>query len=302
MKYETAETIARNSIRIGLGGVVVGLLSVLLLACGDGESSVEPTELLVSTESHLPEPQTALDLAPGGLADSGSPVITAGPGGKIVVLVIGMSNARIEGSHWSKIFRHRTWGAEIAENVELVNCAQGGRAVAEWLGTPSLWDDCREDVQASGWNLADVRVIWSKVAHREPTTWQDLAVDVGLLTERMETEFPSLQAVYHSSRIYGGYVTERFQETRGEPVSFEGGLAVNAAVEAWTGGVWMGWGPYLWADGPIPNGSGLIWLPEDFRDRPPECENCDYHPSNSGAKKVAFALHDFFLGTDWYGS
>lgn len=47
------------------------------------------------------------------------------------------------------------------------------------------------------------------------------------------------------------------------------------------------WGPYMWANGPEPNGDGLVWLPEDF--------GADgTHPSETGALKVAQLLEDFF--------
>ena len=41
------------------------------------------------------------------------------------------------------------------------------------------------------------------------------------------------------------------------------------------------WGPYLWADGEVPNSLGTRWCACDF-------ENCnDAHPSASGEQKVA---------------
>ena len=61
--------------------------------------------------------------------------------------------------------------------------------------------------------------------------------------------------------------------------------AVNAPVALW--------GPYLWGDGVTPRKSdGLVWKREDLRED-------GTHPSDSGRKKVADLLTNFFH-TDAY--
>ena len=53
------------------------------------------------------------------------------------------------------------------------------------------------------------------------------------------------------------------------------------------GSVWVGWGPYLWTDGPRGRADGLFWMPEDVQ---PD----GTHPSPAGARKVAYLLLNFF--------
>jgi hypothetical protein len=58
------------------------------------------------------------------------------------------------------------------------------------------------------------------------------------------------------------------------------------------------WGPYLWADGTIPRkGDGLIWERNDLAED-------GVHPSESGRRKVADMLLNFFktdsLAATWF--
>jgi lysophospholipase L1-like esterase len=81
-------------------------------------------------------------------------------------------------------------------------------------------------------------------------------------------------------------------------MNYEGGFAINTVIGMQKrgelpGAPWIGWGPYLWADGAEPNASGIAWLPADF--------NSDMvHPSTSGRTKVAEALHAHFMQFEWY--
>jgi len=242
----------------------------------------------------------------GGLVDNGVPTVTA-TNGRIVVIAISMSNGNLEFGRFIDLYAN---DPEVSEAVALVNCARGGNALERWLEKQSLWDDCKDKVVAAGFTLDQIKVVWAKDADQftdhgrtlpDPAAdYFDLVTNISGLSERIGEEFPSVQAVFHSSRIYAGYVSPARQAARGEPISYEGGLAVNAAIERWKAGElpdapWIGWGPYLWANATTPNASGLVWLPEDFRDG-----GVDPHPSDAGQTKVADALHAFFMRFDWY--
>ena len=132
--------------------------------------------------------------------------------------------------------------------------------------------------------------------------YYDLTDNIGQLMQRIHTEFPSVQAVFNSSRIYGGYVVEEKQGARGEPISYEGGFATNTVIEQFQQGQlpnappWIGWGPYIWANGLTPNASGIFWERADFQGT----NGDNQHPGELGSTKVANALHEFFMQFDWY--
>ena len=113
--------------------------------------------------------------------------------------------------------------------------------------------------------------------------------------DRVRIKFPSVQAVYTSSRSYGG-----FAETagRGEPLSYEEGHALNAwlAEHQVVNGVWYGWGPYLWApacDSGTTNGSGVCHVRTDY-------VSDGVHPADAGRAKIAGLIHERFTRDAWY--
>lgn len=110
-------------------------------------------------------------------------------------------------------------------------------------------------------------------------------------------EFPAVQAVYTSSRSYGGYAEN---SGRGEPLSYEEGHALNRWLEEHPSvdGVWYGWGGYLWAPAcltGVTNGSGVCYDREDY-------VGDGVHPSASGEAKISRVLHERFRQHDWYRS
>jgi hypothetical protein len=84
--------------------------------------------------------------------------------------------------------------------------------------------------------------------------------------------------IYTSSRIYAGYATTSLNP---EPYAYQSAFAVKWLIQEARHTIrgrpesqpWLGWGPYLWADGLEPRGT---------------------HPSTSGRQKVAQMLLDFF--------
>ena len=247
------------------------------------------------------------------LVDNGAPVVTP-VDGVIGLVCIGMSNGLRECDD----FQHRVrtdYAGKVNPAVRVVNCAVGGHAIEKWIDPTDddvLWDRCIEQqLPAAGVRLDQVRVIWHKAADQFTTTAGGAALPVypeagsdyaafvlhlSQFAARVKPHFPAVQAVYTSSRSYGGYAGNG--ASRGEPLSYEEGHALNGwlAAHAAVDGVWYGWGAYLWApacSNGVTNGSGVCYDRGDY-------VNDGVHPSDSGQAKVSAMLHARFRRESWY--
>lgn len=248
---------------------------------------------------------------PLALTANSEPVVTPA-GGVIGVVCIGMSNAETECRRFIRRVDQGVFQG-IASEVRFVNCAVPGFAIERWndpAWDAESWETCVNlRLPERGVTPDQVRVIWHKAADINVTVngallppYPDPESDyfnfIGNLTVfagRLSQKFPSVQAVYTTSRSYAGFSTT---PDRGDPLSYEQGHALNR----WLGdfpdfnGVWYGWGPYIWAPDcatGTTSGSGLCYVRADFLAD-------GYHPSTSGADKVGDLLHARFSQHDWY--
>ncbi len=246
--------------------------------------------------------------------------------GRIVLLSIGMSHATQEFCSANGLQPCNPWtfiGQALVDSdvshttLALVNGARSGQTAIKWsIPTAENFDRVRDvDLAAQGLTEAQVQAVWLKEADARPTSSlpnadadaYTLETLLGDVIRSAKTRYPNLQCVFVTSRSYAGYA---ISDLNPEPYAYESGFAVKWIVQAQidqmanggvivdpragdldydTGAPWIGWGPYLWADGTVPRGSdGLIWLPEDFQ--PDDLT----HPSTLGETKVGNMLLAFF--------
>ena len=248
------------------------------------------------------------------------------PSGKIVLLSIGMSNTTQEfcagGSTttgctaWSFMGQAAADPTVDATTLAIVNGARGGQDAQTWdAATDANYDSVRLNrLGPLGLTEQQVQVAWVKQADAGP---QDslassqanaylLETYLGDIVRALKIRYPNLRLVFLSSRIYAGYATTTLNP---EPYAYESGFAVKWLIQAQsdqmanggtatdlragdlnydTGAPWIGWGPYLWANGTTPRQSdGLTWAPGDFAAD-------GTHPSTSGQQKVGTLLLAFF--------
>ena len=261
------------------------------------------------------------------------PLDTAGspsPGGKLVLLSLGMSNTTQEFcsgsstpnacSSWSFMGQAAADTAVNHATLTIVNGARGGQDAGTWTSaTAANYDSVRLNRLAPlGLTERQVQVVWLKEADAGPTRSLPAAqADAYVLETRLaaiaralESRYPNLKQVFLSSRIYAGFATTGLNP---EPYAYESGFSMKWLVEAQIrqmqgGGAtpdsvagdlnydgvapWLAWGPYLWADGLNPRADGLTWSPADFA-------SDGTHPSQSGQTKVATMLLAFFKASPY---
>ena len=220
--------------------------------------------------------------------------------GIIGFVALSMSNATQEFSH----FKRMADASPLKHpRVAIVDCAQGGQAMAEWASPGArTWQVARERLSAAGVAPAQVQVAWVKLANKSPTGslqehGRKLERDTLALLQNARMLFPNLRVVYLGSRTYGGYATGGLNP---EPYAFESAFAARWLIErqmqgdpelALTRAPLLLWGPYLWAEGTRGrNVDGLVWVRGDF-------VADGVHPSPTGRQKVAELLMNF-LTTD----
>jgi hypothetical protein len=233
--------------------------------------------------------------------------------GTIGFVSISMSNATMEFSLFKQLADRDD---RKSPHVLIVDCAQGGQAMAQWVDpNAGAWMEADRRLAAAKLAPKQVQVAWIKLANVRPTGdlgehGRKLYDDTLAVLQNAKRRFPNLRIAYLGSRIYGGYSNGPLNP---EPYAFEGALVVRWLIRDQVKGTGplrsddaaapapvplLLWGPYLWADGTTPRRpDGLTWERTDFVDDA-------VHPSESGRRKVADMLLRFFttdaLANNWF--
>lgn len=223
--------------------------------------------------------------------------------GRIVLVAISMSNATQEFSRFKQIADK---DAQRSPLVTIVDCAQGGQAMAEWTSPNAApWAEAERRLAQAQVTPRQVQVAWIKLANKGPRGdlaehGRKLKEDTLKVLQNARARFPNLRMAFLGSRIYGGYAASALNP---EPYAYEGAFAARWLIldqlagkpelnpDPARGAVkapLLLWGPYLWADGLTPRkADGLVW---ERKDLGPD----GTHPSDSGRSKVAGLLLNFF--------
>lgn len=306
--------------RLAMSGCIAASV-VVLAACSNGEQVTAQRQELdtrtpwpINAGGFGPDAPTTYKGLPLQLIERASPTVTA-VDGWIGVVCVGMSNANQECSRLiAATDPGGPWNAELSPAVRLVNCAVGGHAIERW-NDPAydavLWRDCIErKIPARGLRPNQVRVVLHKAANQfglgpggialphYPDPASNFAAfyrNLGSFAARIKVQFPSVQAVYTSSRTFGGFTA---RPERGEPQSYEEGHALNQwlAQHARLDDVWYGWWGYLWAPACGQGASSALGVCFDRSDFVDDA----VHPTPAGEIKLARIQHDRLRREAWY--
>jgi hypothetical protein len=256
------------------------------------------------------EPPAALRASAGTAIASIQPLDAEGNpavDGKIVLISISMSNATQEFATFKQMAHS---DPRKAASLTIVDCAQGGQAMAEWAPEDAgPWREALSRLDQAGVSPRQVQVAWIKLANKNPRgTMQEhlekLETDTTKVLQNAKARFPNLRIAYLGSRIWGGNATGSLNP---EPYAYEGAFAVRHLIQRQMAGVeslaagkapLLLWGPYLWAEGEKGRQlDGLKYIKADFA-------NDGVHPAPSGREKVARLLLEFFandpLAKGWF--
>ena len=219
--------------------------------------------------------------------------------GKIVLVSISMSNATMEFSTFKRI---ADADERKSDKLTIVDCAQGGQAMAEWVdpdGRP--WQEAMNRITNAKVKPEQVQVAWVKLANKGPggsmkEHLTKLEADTTKVLQNANSKFPNLRIAYLGSRIWAGNATGGLNP---EPYAYESAFGVRHLIQQQMKGEptlaegkvpLLLWGPYLWAAGTKGRKlDALKWEPEDFT-------GDGVHPSETGREKVAQQLLEFFAG------
>jgi hypothetical protein len=224
-----------------------------------------------------------------------------------------MSNATQEFSRFKQL---ADADPEKSRKLTIVDCAQGGQAMAEWADPQAgAWKEALRRLDAARVTPLQVQTAWIKLANKGPRgALEDharkLQQDTRAVVQEAKRRFPNLQIAYLSSRIYGGYATNALNP---EPYAFESAFAVRWLIQDQMAGKpelnfapedgpvkapVLLWGPYLWADGTTPRAADKLTYTRD------DLARDGTHPSPSGREKVAKLILDFVktdpLARSWF--
>lgn len=213
--------------------------------------------------------------------------------GKLVVDFDGMSNWNQEMKAFTRLAKE-----EGIRGVTWNNAGRGGWDLSRMVtAADEYWAWVQNGLTKRNISSEQVQVMFIKNSVRHGTTIDGFKNLLDRHISRAATEFKGLQQVFVSSALYSGYAGSGAPRT--EPHAFYEGVAVQQYIEERYGttGPWIGWGPYLWADGLRPRGDGLVWKCTDFESKD------GVHPGPLAEAKVAEMMLRFMRNspvTGWF--
>lgn len=232
------------------------------------------------------------------------------PTGKLVVAGLnGMSNSNQEYAAFVKLYRS-IYG--LNRRLTLFNGNRGAWDLSRIIVDPNgYWHDPRGGVITKITKQKiypmQVQVAWMKNSIRgldlDKQGSADLMQDYwNTAIGRTLGYFPNLKIILMSSAMYSGYNTKPLP--RKEWQAYWEGYGVRQLVEQHItlfrqgqGTVFIGWGPYAWANGVNARSDGLKWLREDFAAD-------GVHPGPNALVKWSKMLLSFFESSpvtkDWF--
>jgi hypothetical protein len=214
------------------------------------------------------------------------------PRGKIVLLSIGMSNAKLE---FASLIQASVAAGTTKPNVTLVDGAQSGFDADEiTVRTSTYWSALLQILASQRVTADQVQVVWLKeaIGHENrpfPLDATSLQADLRAIIGILDSLFPNLRLVYLASRTYAGYATTTLSP---EPFAYESGFAVKWLIQQDISTTveehpWLAWGPYLWTNGTVGRSDGFEWLCSDVT-------SDGTHPSPAGSATISKMLLSFF--------
>jgi len=233
------------------------------------------------------------------------------PNGKYALMSMGMS---VTFDTFLKFMQNSTADPSLNKSLVFVPAAQPRLGAVDWANINSAaWTDTfNYFLPQSGVTPQQVVAAWVESVDANPHgafpgDMATLQSEYETAAQLLHTEFPNLKLAFFSSREYGAYENGLPHGGDKEPFAYQSAFAVRGMIQDQLNGVaamnynsangpvvapWVAWGPYLWADGLIARGDGLVWPCYYF-------ESDGQHPSSKtgGSEQDANMLLNF-LKTD----
>jgi hypothetical protein len=225
---------------------------------------------------------------------------------------LGISNSRDEFNMFRSLYEN---DSQVNSEVKMATGSFSGQMANQYADpNDDAWDYFENGLTDAGLLPEQLKVVWSKNSPHPNQTPGSFPVSAEIVQDWMrdtlinlKDKYPSVEIVYHSSRIYGGYGTPHSHE----PIAYEHGLATKWLIDEYVEGngvpgLWLAWGPYLWANGSTPRNDGLVWnnaTGKGKKKKGGDFVSDGIHPNASGQTKVANMLWDFLSvddSADWF--
>lgn len=200
--------------------------------------------------------------------------------GRIALLVLGMSNAKIVGDRQQWL---HDADPDKFPGSQIVNGAVNGQTASDWADpNDPAWREAAEAVATHGLSAQQVQAVHFTLTQKEPLTYGPMTKEqVRDIVSNVLEKYPRVRVIMLSGIAYTGYSTEINRAP--EPFVHDDSILLASVVVAGGFPVFVDFTD-VWADGVLRNPrTGLYYVCGDFADD-------GIHPSMQGRNKIAASI------------